>query len=193
LCESARHSPWASRVARDKRYQLLPPAGYFDLAWETLLQRLERTSTKERASFMIIHDEGENDAIRRWVRQSRRHLTAGHAFGGGGSAHPARRLVDDPVARRSEQSYLVQLADLVAYAAFRSVVVPGPSLAAVCPQTMWAEIGPATHTAVSRVKPRAAPGIVLAMKGPRLSPGGRGVPSRAKWARVSTRCDSSEP
>lgn len=33
----------------------------FDLAWEGLLQRLERTSTRERAHFMIMHDEGEDE------------------------------------------------------------------------------------------------------------------------------------
>ena len=151
----------AFAVVVDKRSNPLPPAGYFDLAWEALLQRLERTSTKEKATFMILHDEGENDAVRRWVRQARRYLTAGSAYGTGSFQHAARLLVDDPVARRSEQSYFIQLADLVAYAAFRSVIPPGASVARVCPQGMWSEIGPATHTAVSGLRPRAEPGIVL--------------------------------
>jgi hypothetical protein len=70
-------------------------------------------------------------------------------------------LIDDRMPRRSEQSYLIQVADLVAYSAYRSVIPPGESLARVCPQGMWAELGDATHTAVSGLRPRAAPGIVL--------------------------------
>ncbi|MFT4265590.1 MAG: DUF3800 domain-containing protein [Nocardioides sp.] len=152
----------AFAVVIDKRNQPeLTPTEYFDLAWETLLQRLERTSYYEKATFAVFHDEGEDDAIRRWVRRSRRHLTSGRAFGPGSSNNPARRLVDDPVPRRSDQSYFIQMADLVAYAAFRAVVPPGPSIARVCPDTMWDVIGPATHTAVSKVKPRSKPGIVL--------------------------------
>jgi len=148
-------------ITVDKRNKNAVPDHIFDLAWEGLLQRLERTSTKEKATFMISHDEGENDAVRRWVRRSRRHLTAGSAFGTGMLTNPARRLVDDPIARKSEQSYFIQLADLVAYAAFRSVIHPGAGIARVCPHTMWAEIGGATHTAVSGLRPRAAAGIVL--------------------------------
>jgi hypothetical protein len=34
----------------------------FDLAWEGSLQRLERTSAKENTRFLVMHDEGENDA-----------------------------------------------------------------------------------------------------------------------------------
>lgn len=151
----------AFAVTVDKRGKAHSSDHVFDLAWEGLMQRLERTSTKEKVTFMISHDEGENDAVRRWVRRSRRYLTAGSAFGTGSFTNPARRLVDDPIPRRSDQSYMIQLADLVAYAAFRSVVPPGNSIAAVCPQRMWSEIGSATHTAVSGLRPRAAPGIVL--------------------------------
>lgn len=151
----------AFAVVIDKRQTKLEPSGYFDLAWETLLQRLERTSTKEKAAFMVIHDEGENDAVRRWVRRSRRFLTAGSVYGSGGLQRSAGLLIEDPVPRRSDHSYLIQVADLVAYAAFRSVVSPGSNVSRVCPQGMWGEIGSATHTAVSQLKPRAAPGIVL--------------------------------
>jgi Protein of unknown function (DUF3800) len=151
----------AFAIVVDKRPGQRPPAGYFDLAWEGLLQRLERTSTLEKATFLVMHDEGEDDAIRRWVRRARRYLTAGSAYGVGSLASPAKLLVDDPVPRRSKQSYFIQMADLVAYAAFRAVVAPGSALAQVCPQIMWDEIGPATHTAVAKLVPRARPGIVL--------------------------------
>src|SRR5680860_1363723 len=95
----------AFAITVDKRNANTTPDAVFDLAWEGLLQRLERTSTKEKATFMITHDEGENDAVRRWVRRSRRYLTAGSAFGTGSLSNPAKRLVDDPIARRSDHSY----------------------------------------------------------------------------------------
>ncbi len=145
----------------DKRDRSLTPGATFDLAWEGLLQRLERTSYYESKTFAVFHDEGEDDAIRKWVRRARRHLTAGSAYGMGSLSVNARLLVDDPVARRSQQSYFVQVADLVAYAAFRAVVPPGQALAAVCPAGMWDQIGAATHTKVSGLRPRSRPGIVL--------------------------------
>lgn len=149
----------AFAVLVDKRLE--PVADPYDVAWEGMLQRLARTSTKEEVPFMVIHDDGENDRVRAWVRRARRHLTAGRAFGPGGTRNPARLLVDDPVSRNSRQSYFVQLADLVPYAAFRDLIAPGTSVARVCPQQMWLEIGAAIHAAVNAVRPRAAPGIVV--------------------------------
>jgi Protein of unknown function (DUF3800) len=151
----------AFAVVVDKRPPLRNRDSCFNLAWEALLQRLERTSTKEKATFMVVHDEGDEEAIRRWVRKARRYLTAGSAFGGGSLQHAARLLVDDPVLRKSHHSYFVQVADLVAYAAFRAVVAPSPTLTRVCPASMWDEIGSATHSAVSALVPRSKPGIVL--------------------------------
>lgn len=143
------------------RHPSAAPGEIFNMTWEALLQRLARTSSTEHATFAVVHDEGENHAVRRWVRRARRYLTAGSAFGSGTLHNPAPLIVDDPVPRQSHQSYFIQLADLVAYAGFRAVVPPGPSVSNVCPAEMWDEIGPATHTAVNRLKPRAKPGVVL--------------------------------
>lgn len=151
----------AFAIVIDKRTSYTSAADCFNMAWESLLQRLERTSTNEETRFIVVHDEGENDAIRKWGRKARRHLTAGSAYGGGSIVAPATLLVDDPVSRQSTQSYFIQVADLLAYAAFRSVVAPGPNLASICPQGMWGEVGEATHRAVAALKPRAAAGIVL--------------------------------
>ncbi len=151
----------AFAVVVDKRQGFSNPDRVFDLAWEGLLQRLERTSKADGDTFFLIHDEGDNDRVRRWVRQSRRYLTAGAMYGTGRFTHAARLLVDDPSPRQSHQSYLIQMADLVAYAGFRSYVPPGSSIVSVCPATMWQELGAVTHKAVNRNRPRAAPGIVI--------------------------------
>lgn len=151
----------AFAVVVDKRRRVLSPAKYFALAWDGLLQRLEHTSRDEHQTFMVVHDEGENDSVRRLTRKARRRLTAGSAFGMGTMNNPAKLLVDDPIPRQSQHSYLIQTADLIAYAAFRSFIPPGQNIALVCPAGMWLEIGSATHTAVNALSPRAAPGIVV--------------------------------
>lgn len=151
----------AFAVVIDKRTGYTTPTACFDMAWETILQRLERTSTNESTKFIVVHDEGEDDAVRRWVRRARRYLTAGSAFGTGTIVNPATALVDDPVPRQSKQSYFIQVADLLAYAAFGNVIPPGPNIETVCPQGMWGELGDATHRPVAKLRPRAAPGIVL--------------------------------
>jgi hypothetical protein len=66
---------------------------------------------------------------------------------------PARLLVDDPVPRQSHQSYFLQAADLVAYAAFR-FVYPPPVRARppVVTAKTWEELGDARFKPVSGFK-----------------------------------------
>ncbi len=116
-----------------------------DIAWEYLIQRLERMSTKPSEPVMVIHDEGDSARIRTLVRKARRINMPGSAFGTGRLSTPARFIVDDPVPRDSRQSFFVQLADLAAYAAFRAVIPPPQKAASVCPSTMWDELGVARY------------------------------------------------
>ncbi|MFE6508319.1 DUF3800 domain-containing protein [Nocardioides sp. NPDC057767] len=133
----------------------------FEGTWEMLLQRLERTSFYEgKKPLMIIHDEGENDAVRRMVRKARRHLTAGRMFGGGTVRNPIPHLIDDPSPRASNHSYFVQMADLVAYAGWRTYMHPSKNVARVVPPTMWDHLGDATHRNVNAYS-GGAPGVVV--------------------------------
>lgn len=150
----------AFAVVVDKRPKDLSGLAVFDLAWEGLLQRLERTSFYEKCTFMIVHDEGENDRVRKAVRRARRHLTAGSKYTTGTLVNPARSIVDDPMPRQSQHSLFIQQADLVAYAAFRNIIAPGAGIAKVCPQDMWLELGSACHTAVNKLN-GGTPGIVV--------------------------------
>jgi len=113
------------------------------VAWEYLIQRLERLTTSEGTCAMIFHDEGEEDLVRTLARKARRAGTAGSAFGSGTLRRPARLLIDDPVSRRSRESYFIQLADLDAYAAFRRVCPPPQRPVNIVPETMWDELGSA--------------------------------------------------
>lgn len=149
-------------VVTDKQQAGVSGSACFDMTWEMLLQRFERTCTYENTTLMITHDNGENDAVRKHVRKARRHLTAGSIQGGGRLQFKADRIVDDPMPRNSQHSFFIQLADLVAYAAWRSYMAPSHAVAQVVSQQMWAQVGTATHTAVnSRSLNGSVPGVVL--------------------------------
>lgn len=125
------------------------------MAWEGMFQRLERFSTKGGAGpILICHDEGDEKRVRAHSRQRRRFGTAGSAMGGS-LRHDFTDLVDDPVPRRSQDSYFIQLADLAAYAAFRSVVPPTRARQThVVDATTWSLIGRARNRKAAAYKPR---------------------------------------
>lgn len=121
----AAHDEVGSRVfavVADKRSGL-SGTDCFDLAWEGLLQRLER-STRDATgalghnSFMVVHDEGESLAIRAWTRRARRHLTAGTAFG-------ARRQLPRSSASARGRPSSSSVAALLLHSARRSGCVCG--------------------------------------------------------------------
>lgn len=121
------------------------------LAWETLLQRLERYSAKNGVPILMVHDEGEGEMVRKMARKARRAGTAGSRLGTGILKRPLTLLLDDPVERRSHESYFIQFADLDAYAAFRAVYAPPPRPQGVqiVPSTMWGELGASRLAAVN--------------------------------------------
>lgn len=124
-----------------------------DLAWEFALQRLRSVTEGEDQTVMILHDEGDDLAIRQMIRKARRLSTPGSAFGSGYLGNmPLKRIVDDGIARNSSSSYLVQMADLVAYAAFRTVIPAGASgPARVCNWTTWELLDDARWADANRV------------------------------------------
>ncbi len=130
------------------------------LAWEYLIQRLERFTTKQKTHVMIFHDEGDGGIARSLTRKARRIGSAGSAFGSGSLKRPARLLLDDPISRKSHESYFIQLADLIAYAAFRRYYPPPPRPVHIVPESMWDELGTARMGAVNQLS-GGHPGIVV--------------------------------
>lgn len=131
-----------------------------DIAWEYLLQRLERRGSYEKTEILLIHDEGDALTIRKRARKARRAGSAGSAFGTGILSVPFRRLLDDPVPRHSHDSYFIQLADLTAYAAFRRLYPPPARAVQIVPQNAWNELGAARFRPVRSAKYGDPPGIV---------------------------------
>lgn len=137
------------------------PSEVVEAAWTALLQRLQRTSAAwGGCPVIIVHDEGENVRIRKVARWSRRRLSAGSMTGSDRFQVPFITLIDDPVPKSSHESYFLQLADLVAYAAFRRIYPPSSSISNVVDQKMWANMGRAIFTAANGNKVITAPGIV---------------------------------
>jgi Protein of unknown function (DUF3800) len=130
-----------------------------DIAWEWLLQRLERTFRDSEV--MIIHDEGDPLTIRKRARKARRAGRAGSQFATGQLDVPFRNLVDDPVARVSGQSYFIQLADLDAYAAFRRLNPPPQRPRLVVPQRMWDYLEDAHLTVVRNTARFGGPPAII--------------------------------
>jgi hypothetical protein len=130
-----------------------------DIAWEYLLQRLERFTTLGGTHIWLSHDEGEGQLVRKLARKARRAGSAGSAFGTGSLKRPARLILDDPVPRKSHESYFIQLADLDAYAAFRKLYAPTPRPVNIVPQNMWDELGTAAFAKVNALS-GGPPGIV---------------------------------
>jgi Protein of unknown function (DUF3800) len=136
-----------------------PNADPREVAWETMLQRLERFTHYEGKPILITHDEGDDAIVRKLARKARRAGTAGSMFGTGLLQRPARTLLDDPVPRRSDQSYFIQLADLSAYAAYRRIYAPPPVRFPIVPQSTWDKLGAARHAEANKYS-GGPPGIV---------------------------------
>jgi Protein of unknown function (DUF3800) len=131
--------------------------------WRHALERVEAFARHNQETVMLLPDSGNYDRFRKLAREMRRHSQVGAMIGGGTLSRPlVRYLVDDPVDRDSSQSYFIQLADLNAYAAYRSER-PDPAF----PPTMWDELGPAILTDANKFywqKGLEHPGII---RGPR--------------------------
>jgi uncharacterized protein DUF3800 len=108
------------------------PAGYepFERAWEALIQRFENTLVHQnfpRPRFandmgVIYCDESDEAALRRLYRRMRVYnpvSSARWSFFSGYRHLPLSRIVEDPSIRRSDLSYLVQAADVAAFAAYQ--------------------------------------------------------------------------
>ncbi len=105
------------------------PAGYdvMTKAWEALIQRFSNTlshrnfngpANPDERGF-IVPDNTEARKIRDLVRKMRRYNPVPNQFGGGYRNLQIDNLVEDPYFRDSRDSYLIQAADVVAFALYQ--------------------------------------------------------------------------
>lgn len=116
----------------------------FERSWLYLLERLRKRSETTGVPILIVHDNGENDRLKKLYRKFRR---VNWDFKG--QLVEAPLLVEDPVSRDSRQSFFIQLADLIAYAASRKVVPPSARRGRICSAEMWDSLGNVRVTEVS--------------------------------------------
>jgi hypothetical protein len=126
-------------------------------AWEQLLNRLERFCAYNDTRVMVVHDQTDQLIVRGKARRARRFGYVGAHFGPGTLARPFHQLLDDPIPRDSRDSYLLQVADLCAYAAFRRVIPPPARSASIVPQKTWDELGGAKLLDVNKLIARTTP------------------------------------
>jgi hypothetical protein len=148
-------------VVTDRWHPNLRGSSPIDYAWERLLERLERFCNYQQTTCMLVPDDGNPVTLRKITRRRRRFAYAPAAYGGPGRPVPFDALIDDPSHRDSAHSYEVQWADLIAYAAFRSVM-HRPQV----PTNFWASLGPSVldaANATERRKPRCdePPGLLI--------------------------------
>ncbi|MFG3284171.1 DUF3800 domain-containing protein [Streptomyces sp. NPDC048111] len=134
-------------VVIDKR-KMTKPRDPSEIAWKYLMQRLRERSTQSSVPIALVHDEGEDKKIKSLHRAFRR-----VSWDARGALVQAPYFVEDPISRKSDDSYFIQLADLCAYAAYRRIVPPEGKSGAVCNEKMWGELGSRVLAEVSTSRP----------------------------------------
>jgi Protein of unknown function (DUF3800) len=89
-------------------------------AWRHALERVRTLAEVNNTTAILFPDSGQYVWLRRLSRRMRRHAPVGSVTGGTLDRPLLNILIDDPVERDSQQSYMIQLADLNAYAAYRN-------------------------------------------------------------------------
>ena len=100
---------------------------------ETERENLERRLNNYRARAVIFADEGRENEITKIIRKMSVFNPVPSRFGqwqnGGGAQNiPVAHLIEDPVFKKSHQSYFIQLADCVAYALLKRESTPTPNI-----------------------------------------------------------------
>jgi Protein of unknown function (DUF3800) len=101
----------------------------FELAWKTLIQRFENTishrnfpgpvNQDERG--LIFPDATDVRKLRGLIRKMRQYNPIPNQGGGGYRNLQLSKVIEDPNFRNSDESYLIQAADLVAYLLYQNL------------------------------------------------------------------------
>jgi hypothetical protein len=121
--------------------------------WERLIERYNMYLQKncDNDFGMILADETNEILIRRLVRKVRVHHVAGSHFGG---SYPLllTNLVEDPIMRKSDSSYFVQIADLITHALYQKLYPKG-SLRKYNADKLFNRLAPLLHLPASTRDP----------------------------------------
>jgi hypothetical protein len=133
-----------------------------EAAWEHLFDRINRTGEELGRRALLICDEGKEPQLTKLCRRLRRENLVPSRYGKwGDSGQPTKHLplhhvVEDPLFKSSKLSYLLQMADLAAYALLRSDN-PTPKAERTGVNTVFSALRPVLYT---RASPRDGYGVV---------------------------------
>jgi hypothetical protein len=139
-----------------------PGFGVFDIAWKTLIQRLENTvshhnfpgpqNADERGA--IFCDHTQDKKLTNLLRQMRRFnpIPNQPVFGAGARNLPLQFIIEDPVYRDSAHSYFVQAVDLAAFLLYQHLA-PSAYMRKKGGKNYFARLGPVLCRVASRTDP----------------------------------------
>lgn len=101
---------------------------YLELAWNYLVTRYHTFLTKDcsGAPGLVFADDTANATVRALLRKMRVHNPVPSHFDPKGYYNlPVRTIIEDPVFRRSQHSYFVQMVDIIAHSLYRKLYIKG--------------------------------------------------------------------
>jgi hypothetical protein len=116
-------------------------------AWQYTIQRFERFGRSVKANIHVLPDEGHGHFIRKKLREMRRFNQVQSAFGDKTLSREADNIVEDSSDRVSSESYFIQSADLIAYAAARHLHPRGDAY-----DGLWDVLGDCRLTEVNKLR-----------------------------------------
>ncbi len=125
-------------------------------AWTFAFQRLQKAAEKQETECLVLPDEGHDPFIRKILRKGRRYHNIPGRYGQIIKAKMSR-IIEDPRSICSNESYLTQAADWLAFAAHRPQYIDpkGPITA-----ELWDALGQNRLMEVNKLR-GGPPGIVL--------------------------------
>ncbi|MDV6373023.1 DUF3800 domain-containing protein [Deinococcus arenicola] len=97
-----------------------------DLTWTRLLERCQTFLSKNDGLGIIFADDTNETQLRNLIRKMRKYHYVGSAYGSGGRPANTSNIIEDPIIRNSQQSYLIQVADMTSHILYRKLY-PKPS------------------------------------------------------------------
>jgi hypothetical protein len=128
-------------------------------AFSRIAERLQRRAVAMNSYMFRMVDEGKDVELRQLARRSAVYNMVGSAYGAWEDGAPAKnipnvRLIEDPIFRSSDRSYLLQIVDFVAFALLKSETPATPLVERYRLDQAYERLAPIIVKAASRKDPR---------------------------------------